>query len=148
MQICKEEKTNLECSLRGKSFTGHIDSSFSARVTRFVLSEAQIDILNYPVTTSTHASASFLPPVMSVRTVRCTVHVWRYRTAHVANDYQNRSTASGYNVQFSNQGAALQDPASHAAALCFVIAGSWVSHVKWQAGKCEIPDKAQSLKKP
>lgn len=34
------------------------------------------------------------------------------------------------------------------AALCYLIAGSWVSHVKWQAGKCEIPDKAQSPKKP
>lgn len=78
-RYARKKKTNLERSLRGKSFTGHIDSSFSARVTRFVLSEAQIDILNYPVTTSTHAYASSLPPVMSVRTVRCTVHVWRYR---------------------------------------------------------------------
>lgn len=34
------------------------------------------------------------------------------------------------------------------AALCYLIAGSWVSHVKWQAGKCEIPDKAQSPKNP
>lgn len=41
-----------------------------------------------------------------------------------------------------------EDSAGLTAALCFLIAGSWVSHVKWQAGKCEIPDKAQSPKKP
>lgn len=41
-----------------------------------------------------------------------------------------------------------EDLAGHTAALCYLIAGSWVRHVKWQAGKCEIPDKAQSPKKP
>lgn len=41
-----------------------------------------------------------------------------------------------------------EDSAGRTAALCYLIAGSWVSHVKWQAGKCEIPDKAQSPKKP
>lgn len=41
-----------------------------------------------------------------------------------------------------------EDSVGPAAALCNLIAGSWVSHVKWQAGKCEIPDKAQSPKKP
>ncbi len=41
-----------------------------------------------------------------------------------------------------------EDSAGPTAALCYLIAGSWVSHVKWQAGKCEIPDKAQSPKKP
>lgn len=89
-----------------KASRSHIDSSFPARVTRFVLSEARIDVLNCPVTTSPHADASFLPPVMFVRTARRTVHVWRHGTAHVANDYQNLSRASGYNVHFSNQGAA------------------------------------------
>lgn len=41
-----------------------------------------------------------------------------------------------------------EDSANCPAALCGLIAGSWVSHVKWQTGKCEIPDKAQSPKKP
>lgn len=41
-----------------------------------------------------------------------------------------------------------EDLAGHTAALCYLIAGSWVRHVKWQAGKCEIPDKAQSPKNP
>lgn len=41
-----------------------------------------------------------------------------------------------------------EDSAGRPAALCYLIAGSWVSHVKWQTGKCEIPDKAQSPKKP
>lgn len=67
--------------------------------------------------------------------------------AYVANDYLifQEPAAIMCNPQIKVQP---EDPASHAAALCFMIAGSWVSHVKWQAGKCEIPDKAQSLKKP
>lgn len=41
-----------------------------------------------------------------------------------------------------------QDSAIRLAALCHSIARIRVSHVKWQTGKCEIPDKAQSPKKP
>lgn len=63
--------------------------------------------------------------------------------------YNYRSLAGPVVVMGSSQiKVQPEDLAGPFAALCCLIAGSWVSHVKWQAGKCEISDKAQSPKKP
>lgn len=69
------------------------------------------------------------------------------KMACVANNYRSlaRPVAVMCNSQIKVQP---EDSAGAAAALCYLIAGSWLSHVKWQARKCEIPDKAQSPKKP
>lgn len=66
--------------------------------------------------------------------------------AYVADNYQifQKPVAIAGNSQIK---VPPENPASHAAA-ALLIAGSWVSHVKWPAGKCEIPDQVQSLKKP
>lgn len=72
--------------------------------------------------------------------------VWRYRMASVANNYQiSREPVAVTGNSWIK--VPPEDPACHAAA-ALLIADSWVSHVKWRAGKCEIPDKVQSLKKP
>lgn len=69
------------------------------------------------------------------------------KMACVANNYRSlaRPVAVMCNSQIKVQP---EDSAGAAAALCYLIAGNWLSHVKWQSGKCEIPDKAQSPKKP
>lgn len=94
---------------------------------------------------SIHTSTFFLLLIMSISYSMMRQYVWRYRIAYVANNYQifQEPLAITGNSQIK---VPPEDPDSHAAAL--LIAGSWVSHVKWRAGKCEIPDKAQSLKKP
>lgn len=69
------------------------------------------------------------------------------KMACVVNNY--RSLAGPVAVMCNSQiKVQPEDSAGAAAALCYLIAGSWLSHVKWQAGKCEILDKAQSPKKP
>lgn len=97
------------------------------------------------MTMSIHTSTSFLPPIMFISIVWCTSRCGGIGYAYVANNYQifQEPVAITGNSQIK---VLPEDPASQAAAL--LIAGSWVSHVKWRAGKCEIPDKVQSLKKP
>lgn len=156
MQKCKKTHTWMFHTRNNLRLTvwllnGAYSHSFSNTVTHFMPFEAQIHILRiypWPVTISISLYAPPSPP--PIMPGQCMM--WgRNRVGGVmgcvACNY--RSLAGPVAVMWNSQiKVQPEDSASPAAALCYLIAGSWVSHVKWQAGKCEITDKAQSPKKP